>query len=42
MPDARKYMFMPIKRRFLRPNALLKPIFLCNFAFNNSTCNVIT
>lgn len=30
MPDARKYMFMPVKRRFLRPNALLKPIFFKN------------
>lgn len=30
MPDARKYMFMPVKRRFLRPNALLMP----NFFFN--------
>lgn len=30
MPDARKYMFMPVKRRFLRPNALLMPIFFKN------------
>ena len=30
MPDARKYMFMPVKRRFLLPNALLMPIFLKN------------
>lgn len=27
MPDARKYMFMPVKRRFVWQNALPKPIF---------------